>query len=153
MKYVKGDICLTQIEDVIHGCNAQGKMGSGVALAIRNAFPGCYEYYRDALNEEKEFEASILGTDFTFEVEGMLAGPKRIHNLITQEFYGKDGAKYARYLYVAKGIWDICANSSATQFAIPKIGCSLGGLKWEVVEELLREVEEDLKVEFTVYYI
>ena len=46
--YKQGD--LTQAEEYIiaHGCNAQGKMGSGVAKAIRREFPQAYSYYRSA---------------------------------------------------------------------------------------------------------
>ncbi len=49
---------------------------------------------------------------------------------------------------------DLWADDKLTDIhtiAIPKIGAGRGGLKWEFVEELLREIEETYSIEFWVY--
>ena len=166
MKYVNGDICDTHIHDIIHGCNAQGVMGSGVAKSIRDKFPGCYEDYcmllGPATNSYKDTWRA-LGMDCIHFVKnvGFNDGkPMRIHNLITQEFFGnKPNHKYASYYHVQVGIINIVRgvpsrySRAGDEFAIPKIGCGLGGLKWEVMEELLTEIEEQTGAQFTVYSI
>ncbi len=38
-KYVSGDIRCVSSGIIVHGCNAQGVMGSGVALALRTTWP------------------------------------------------------------------------------------------------------------------
>ncbi len=162
MKYVKGDICDTMLEDIIHGCNAQGKMGSGVALAIRNRFEGCYESYVERLDEITDSGVNThlaMGMDLVHFVKGVLAGPQRIHNLITQQYYGRDGKKYASYFHIMNGIRKIIEGNPSyygrtrNVFAISKIGCSLGGLDWNVMEQILIDMEDELGAEFVVYYL
>lgn len=49
---------------------------------------------------------------------------------------------------------EVCKINSITDIATPPIGCGLGGLKREIVFELLREFEEENKdygIEFFVY--
>jgi hypothetical protein len=157
MKFVQGqDVCKTHLSDIIHGCNAQGKMGSGVAEAVREAFPGCYETYIKGL-QSFPFPKDTLGVDFVHEVpepQSLIGDVRRVHNLITQLNYGYDGKKYATYYHILKGIELISVRyRSVTEFAIPKIGCSLGGLQWPVMEELLRELEDARGIEFWVYSI
>ena len=154
MRLIKGDIVDTELSEIIHGCNAQGTMGSGVALAIRNKWPGCYEAYRSELNYYKErfSPAALLGKSIDYTVYNGLGEYKTIHNLITQEHYGRDGSKYATYTSIVIGLVGIAKNSiTGTEFAIPKIGCGYGGLDWDIVSELLSEIELMYNVEFWVY--
>jgi len=87
IRTVKGDIT-TASGIIVHGCNAQGVMGSGVALAIRRKYPGAYEVYRNAY----ETHGLRLGT-YTFWCDGDVT----VINAVTQEFYGKDGKQYVDY--------------------------------------------------------
>jgi O-acetyl-ADP-ribose deacetylase (regulator of RNase III) len=50
IEYVEGDLLKTEIRHIIHGCNAQGVMGSGVAKAIRDKYPQAYRDYNDMYN-------------------------------------------------------------------------------------------------------
>jgi hypothetical protein len=49
------------------------------------------------------------------------------------------------------------AGEEGYKFAIPLIGCGLGGLEWDVLKELLEELEEKFQgqgmtpIEFVVY--
>ncbi len=165
MQYVKGDICDTHLEDIIHGCNALGVMGSGVALAIRNRFPGCYENYArqiyDVTGGTDTWKA--LGIDFVHFIPGSVTGqgkPVRIHNLVTQENAGHNpNIRYATYYHVIVGLTNIIHGKPSrhgrvsNEFAIPKIGCGLGGLKWDIMEVLLTEIEDHTGARFTVYDI
>lgn len=80
-----------------------------------------------------------------------------IANCITQKTYGSDGVKYASYKSLLKcldTVLEVCKINSITDIATPPIGCGLGGLKREIVFELLREFEEENKdygIEFFVY--
>ena len=65
---------------IMHGCNAQGVMGSGVAKIIRDEYPLAYERYAD------QAPNYILGEVIPVIVEPNLV----IVNAITQEFYGTD---------------------------------------------------------------
>jgi O-acetyl-ADP-ribose deacetylase (regulator of RNase III) len=60
--------------------------------------------------------------------------------------------KVARYYAVIDGFRYILSEDTTIEaIAIPKIGCGLGGCKWEVMEELLREIENDFYIKFWVY--
>lgn len=162
MKFKNGDICEAEENYILHGCNAQGVMGSGVAKVIRNRFDGCFELYAESIKYRKEKwpTANLLGACFTFYHR---ESGKTIFNIISQEFYGRDRKKYARYLAITEGIrravFSLPSNrdrSIKTDIAMPRIGCGLGGLLWQFVSIILQELEEELNlygcnVEFVIY--
>lgn len=152
MKEIQADITTTHLSHIAHGCNAQGVMGSGVAKAVRAVWPKAYTVYANALKNFADTDFVPLGMDVYARIEG--DNPKIIHNLITQQFYGRDGSKFARYIDVVESVEAMVKTfRSAKQFAISRLGCSLGGLKWEIVKELLLEIEERYEVEFWIYHI
>ena len=145
VKYVKGDLTNATERYIAHGCNAQGVMGSGVALAIRNKWPKAYIDYVRYIKDGGTLGGSIVSVN----------DDKYIINLITQEFFGNDGKRYASPPAIMKSlvdtIWDY--NISGT-IAIPEIGCGLGGLNWNGdVLPVLERIETDFEVEFRVYKI
>lgn len=147
MKEISEDLTTSHLVHIAHGCNAQGKMGSGVAKAVRAKWPKAYSEYETTI---KYYGGkSQLGKDLYVIFEDRV-----IHNLITQEYYGRDGSKFARYIDVVKALEDMVKTfSNAKQFAVSRLGCSLGGLKWEIVKELMLEIEERYGIEFWVYHI
>lgn len=151
MKHISADLTTTHLAHIAHGCNAQSKMGSGVAKAIRAKWPEAYTAYVKGLEGHSASGVSPLGRDLWVHVDD---GTRIIHNLITQEYYGRDGSKFARYIHIIDAINDIFSTFwEVKQIAISRVGCSLGGLKWEIVEELLLEMEESRGIEFFVYHI
>jgi O-acetyl-ADP-ribose deacetylase (regulator of RNase III) len=67
---------------IVHGCNAQGVMGSGVAKIVREMYPEAYKAYTQRYCNE----GLRLGEFNSVEVAPGLM----VHNAITQEFYGTD---------------------------------------------------------------
>ncbi|ESQ88967.1 hypothetical protein ABAC460_14395 [Asticcacaulis sp. AC460] len=45
--YKTGDLLEAPERVICHGCNAQGVMGSGIAVPIRNRYPMVFKAYRD----------------------------------------------------------------------------------------------------------
>src|SRR5690606_34929648 len=82
IRYVRGDLLKTPARFILHGCNAQGVMGAGVAAAIRDRYPAAYAAYR------KRFETVGLRVGDTIWVA---CGDRVIINAITQERYGRSG--------------------------------------------------------------
>ena len=96
---------------VVHGCNAQGVMGSGVAKYVKDNFPSAYyEYLRH--HEEHGLK---LG-----EVIPALVLPGRwILNAITQEFYGRDpGRVYVDYCSACKVKRSHCSYPSSAPYPV-----------------------------------
>lgn len=122
---VKGNLFEQVTEGhIVHGCNAQGVMGSGFALQVKNLYPVAYEVYRN-MYEKHGFE---VGENISVKVEPNLV----IHNAITQEFYGRDGKQYVDYLAVKDGFVQVCLEVSeglieCEDIHFPLIGCGLGG--------------------------
>lgn len=143
MKYVKGNLLDAEEIIIMHGCNAQGVMGSGVAKAIKEKYQEAYSVYR----RREEVGGLYLG-DYSSVVT---KDNKIIINAITQEYYGRDGKKYVSYdaiSDVAKILNEVYKNSS---IAIPKIGAGLGGGNWKVIESIL--TNEAPNIQWVVYYM
>lgn len=118
---------------IIHGCNAQGVMGSGFAKEVKTRFPAVYEAYILAAQDGLK-----LGQIIPVQV-----GPhKYIVNAITQEFYGNDGRRYVDYDAVKKCFEETDAFMyslpiSPRELHFPKVGCGLGGGDWEIISKII----------------
>ena len=146
--YLNKDLTSVTRGVVVHGCNAQGAMGSGVAAALVKRWPQIYEGY-NALCKSASDKQTILGTShFVTITDGALI----IGNLITQQTYGPQ--PYGRSIAYASP--EAIEKSLRTAFSMadlnnlplymPKIGCLRGGLNWEkdvlpIVEQLDKEFE------------
>lgn len=137
MEIIKGDVFdsfLYPSSMVVHGCNAKGVMGSGVARVVRNNFPAAYyEYVRH--HEEHGLK---LGEVINVEVL-----PRRfIANAITQESFGSDGRRYVSYhaIRVAFGIIrKFAIDNNIETINYPLIGAGLGGGNWDEIAPIINE--------------
>jgi len=117
IKYVKGDLMKAPEKMIIHGCNAQGVMGSGVAYLIR------------------------LG-----EVIWATTGGKIIGNAITQDKFGRSGDRYVDYdvvRSVIRVVNQMYVKRYEHSVALPKIGAGLGGGDWNVISEIIEQEATD----------
>lgn len=125
---------------IVQGCNAQGKMGSGAAKAIRDKWPQVFlPYHHFCTNIVDASKKSALGVVVLVEITPTLF----IANGITQIFYGTDGKRYAdldaiRNVLYAVGTHSV--NSGMLPIYLPKLGSGLGGLDWDT--EVLPIVEQ-----------
>src|SRR5437763_9109582 len=106
---------------LIHGCNAQGVMGSGVAALVKKLYPYAFEAYR------KEFN------DFGLVTGSVVWGRSKdsrviVANAITQENYGRDSNKvYVSYDAVVDSMLEVAkyAKQHNVRVILPFVG---GGL-------------------------
>ena len=142
MKFVLGSLTEANEKVIAHGCNAQGVMGSGVAAYIRKDFPEAYEEYHaffDPLTRSER--GKHMGEAFFVETNG-----KVIANCITQFAFGSDGKRYANIEAVRESIRavnDYCKEHEIEAYALPMIGCGLGGLEWPRVKLVIEEESTD----------
>lgn len=145
MFYQKGNLLDVKEGIIVHGCNAQGVMGSGVAKEVKEKYPGAYEqYYNDILNWRNR-RLTYLGMISCYHVNDKL----RIANAITQLNYGRNTAvRYVSYdaiddafkaigRFSLEGGWDI---------HIPKIGAGLGNGDWYVIRDIIESRTEGVCV-------
>ncbi len=139
--YVKGDLFAANERAVAHGCNCHGVMGAGVAAIVRDRFPVAYNRYKMACDITKDFYPGVAqpvscdvpnwdtgGTDVT-----------TVYNLATQNAPGAN----AKYDYVEGALRNMrrhMLHVGNSRIAMPKIGAGIGGLEWEMVEQVINSV-------------
>lgn len=137
IRYVKGDLLLTPYDYILHGCNAQGVMGSGVALAIRNKYPKAFKDYEDHFKE--------VGLNLGDAICSKQDDGKVIINAITQDYYGRNGSKYVSYDAIDKVTKDINQYFRSPfprqtgSVAMPMIGAGLGGGDWYIISAIIEK--------------
>lgn len=140
--YKVGNLVEAPENIIAHGCNAQGVMGSGVALAIRNAFPRAFQEYKNHYAKYGLF----IGDNVYAPTDG-----KIIVNCITQEYYGREKTRYVSYDAIASCMKKIKSNILLYSVAMPKIGSMLGGGDWNVIEAIIKSELNDRLV--TIYVL
>jgi len=143
--YHKGNLFESEITTIVHGCNAQGVMGSGVAKIVKDQYFDAYKFYADQYDEH----GLKLG-----DVQFVPANGKVIANAITQNLYGKDGKRFVNYEAVAEcmsTINRVLKLSGETRVAMPQIGAGLGGGDWNVIAAIIES--EMIDVEPHVYVL
>ena len=131
--YETGDLFETPHLLIVHGCNAQGVMGSGVAKIIKEKFPSAYDAYKTKFIAE----GLKLGEVIFAPSEG-----KIIANAITQEFYGRDGKCYVSYESINTAmelVNSYALKHNITHVAMPLIGAGYGGGSWKVISNIIQE--------------
>jgi len=138
---IKGSLLDASSGILVHGCNAKGVMGSGIAKLIRAGFPENYVVYRKAFKEH----GLSLGQVIWFKLSD---NPKRvIANAITQQNYGRDpNVRYVDYDAI-KASFNIIAEL-AKKYNLPvhypKIGGGLGNGDWTIIKPIIDDCLDGL---------
>ena len=127
-----GDI-LTEVNSgiLVHGCNAQGVMGSGIALDIRKRYPRAYDDYLNQFLTNGLRTGSVIYSDCTPELT--------IASAITQLRYGKEVKKYVSYRAIHEAFSSIAqlSQTSGKTVHYPLIGAGLGGGDWAIISDVI----------------
>ncbi len=147
IKIIKDDITKVKTGIVAHGVNCQGAMGSGVAKAIKEKWPVIFE----------EFKKQDTGKKMLGRAHLIPIAPKLwVANCYTQQYYGRDGKKYASIDAITESMDKVFNFASHNDLIVsmPKIGCGLGGLSWDKeVVMVIGELASKHDVEVHVYEI
>lgn len=133
-----GDICSIQSGILVHGCNAQGVMNSGIARQIRQLFPEAYQQYRTQYEKEGLKVGDVVFCPPTDHRSFWIA------NAITQQYYGRNpNIRYVSYEGIAQSFQKIAllAKKENLEVHFPQIGAGLGNGKWE---DILPIIEHNL---------
>lgn len=159
IKIIDGDLFKTDAKFIAHQVNCMGKMGSGVALQVKQKYPHVYEEYHKVASSEMLGKIQILPCNPKYIGYdcGSIAIPNTeqwICNLFAQDNYGYDGKQYTseealrscfeklNWLTFEKN------NNFRAKIAMPyKIGCCRGGADWERVYTMIEEIFHDTDVE------
>lgn len=129
-----GDILSAPRGIIVHGCNAQGVMGSGIAKDVKAQFPGAYLAYTQHLDKT----TNPLGTVAFYDVPGT---DLTIANAITQRTFGRGGQRFVDYRAIQTAFDTIIrvAQRAPIPRAVhyPQIGAGLGGGDWSLISEII----------------
>lgn len=137
MKTIKGDL-LKLFEEgkfnvIIHGCNCQNNMGSGIARSIREKYPIAYKADCATIKGDK----SKLGS-LSVALVPINYKPCYIINAYTQYNYGthKRQVDYDALRSCFKEIKSRFGNHG-NKIGYPMIGAGLAGGDWKIISEII----------------
>lgn len=139
IKTIYGDLLTERPNSVIiHGCNCQGVMGSGVALAVKNKYPEAFDQYVDLCNTYTT--AELLGTIQTIIVKKGIT----LVNAFTQLNFGQGrqvnyDAIYKVFEEVNLFMTELDEIGMQRTLYFPKIGAGLGGGNWRIISTIIEE--------------
>lgn len=133
-----------EVQAIAHQSNCFNTMGSGVALAVKRAFP---EAEAADLATTKGDRRKLGGYTVASTTDGL------VFNLYGQYNYGKDGAKYTDYFALEESMANMALKLRSLEFTgkigIPLIGAGTGGGRWDAIERIVLKTLSDWEV--TVY--
>lgn len=147
--YKRGDLLQCEEKYILHGCNAQGVMGSGVAKLIRAKYPSAYSVY---LASKDKVEMKLGCVTYAEQDDG-----KVILNAITQDRYGHQPS-WGKTVYVSYDAVRDCMQRinwlagkaiESVSIAMPKIGSGLGGGDWNIISDIIET--ESVNFQAVVY--
>lgn len=121
---------------IVHGCNAQGVMGAGVALAVKQKWPHAFKDYRSAYEQS----GLALGTIYP----SIISQELMLWHAITQDGFGfSDRNCSYDAIQTCFGDLDIAVKEMAEaikpEVHIPMIGAGLGGGNWNIIKTIIEE--------------
>ncbi|MCC7271696.1 MAG: macro domain-containing protein [Alphaproteobacteria bacterium] len=152
IREVEGDILLSRADAIAHGVAPFDHFASGLALALRERFPGMARDFRHYCQEA----APKPGAAWIWGGADRDGGSARIVNLLTQEPSKVTGglpgkATLANVNHALKALARIAAEEKLTSIALPRLATGVGGLQWSDVAPLIATHLGGLGIPVIVY--
>lgn len=138
LKYRKGDLFQMPREYCLAHCiSADFTLGAGIAKQFDRIYKMRFKLnnrYGDTTQNERVGKVFLVDNVF---------------NLVTKEcYYNKP--TYETFVKCLEEMKAMIIQLNITKLAIPKIGCGLDRLQWNVVEPIIKGVFSDLNIEIIV---
>ena len=159
IKIIDGDLFTTDAKFICHQVNCQKRMGSGVALQVREKFPHVYREYCKVASPEMLGQVQIIPIKekyLGYDCGSLLVPYKEqwICNMFAQDNYGYDGKLYTDldalekcFKHMNGRICERNNNCGATVAITWKIGCCRGGANCDEVYQMIKEIFKYQNVE------
>lgn len=145
MVEIKGNLFSTSCPVIGHGCNCKGVWGAGIAKTFALEYPNSYKFYRYVCNSVVGTEKVLVGSSKLFN-----ENDKYVACIFTQIEPGPN----AKLEYIESALNDLKHKMKSLglyEVSIPKIGCGIGGLKWEEVKRIVEKVFRGSEITVFVY--
>jgi O-acetyl-ADP-ribose deacetylase (regulator of RNase III) len=136
IREIKRDLFSCKDECLAHCVSSDFKMGLGIAKRFKEEFGRVDELLK---------HGAAVGDIVPLRIDNRF-----IYYLVTKErYWGKPC--YADLLKCLLKMKDHAIENKITKIAMPKIGCGLDKLDWDIVKSMIIECFEETKIEIVVY--
>lgn len=151
IKYIEhGDLFESKVDALVNPVNCKGTMGKGIAKEFKRRFPECIYPYKKACADGKLQPGKLQFIQLTVQLDFFdWKQPKLVLFPTKNHWRGKsriewieEGLAYLKNHYAQWGL---------KSFAMPQLGCGLGGLQWEKVKPLIERYFAEEPIEVEVY--
>ncbi len=147
IKEVTGDILLSDAQVIAQGVAPNDHFDSGLALSLREAFPGMYKDFRQYCHKAHPKPGEIWRWD---------GEERQIVNLLTQEppttDHGHPGrASIVHVNHALRELAKMIEKDHIESVALPRLATGVGGLDWEEVRSVLYHYLEGLNTKVYLY--
>jgi O-acetyl-ADP-ribose deacetylase (regulator of RNase III) len=137
-----GDMLAVSRGILVHGCNARGRMGKGIAAQIKKQFPAAFEVYEDAYRTQGLKLGTITHAEITRDLH--------IVNAVTQGNWHHPDPTFllADYDAIERAFRLVreMAHAKSLPVHFPLIGCGLAHGDWnEVAPRIERALGPDIE--------
>jgi len=164
IQYEVSDLLNVTSGIIVHGCNNIGIMGGGVAAAIKEKYPKCFNKYYSFYDGYKEAQDTMrriqLSGPFEISCEQYSDAKDILHchpklgdviywsgdnqlliaNGITQEAFNLErNTDYDAVDAVFENVFNHARNIDLLEIHIPLIGSGIGGGCWKVIESIIED--------------
>ncbi len=146
IREVEGDILLTKAQAIAHGVAPNDHFDQGLALALRERWPGMYKDFRHFINQQHPKEGTVW---FWGGSEGM-----QLFNLFTQtgEHGGHPGpAKIENVNHALRELKKAIEKDGIKSIALPRLATGVGRLDWDEVKPVIEKHLGDLDCDVILY--
>ena len=145
MKYneIQGDLFSTD-DNLVHCVSQDLKMGKGIATQFKKRFGKLAEL---KAQNRKPGEVAVIETDP--DTDG---NTRHIFYMITKERYFQKPEYVTFYLSLVH-LRNLCLSNGLTSVSMPKIGCGLDRLEWDIVKTYIHKIFNDTDITINVYFL
>lgn len=125
------------LQTLVNPVNTEGVMGAGLALAFRDKFPGLFQEYREACQDDVFSRKGL----FVFDVDVS----RKVLCLPTKRQWRHP----SRIEWIEEGLWYLAKDYERygiTSLAIPEVGCGRGQLSWADVRPLIYQYLDPIAI-------
>lgn len=147
-----GDLLLSKAELIAHGVAPNDDFKHGLALALREKFPGMYKDFRHHCRQSNP----KCGTVWLWQGVDQTGKPVKIAALFTQEPTEHDGgrpgkAKTEHVNHALHELKKLVEKEHIASVALPALATGVGGLEWRHVEPLVQTQFAGVKATVCLY--
>jgi len=133
IEHAKGNLLEADTEALVNTVNCVGRMGKGIALQFKQAYPDNFREYQRACRAREVRPGKM----FVHDTERMV-NPRYIINFPTKRHWrGKSQIPDIRA--GLQGLIEEVRRRGIKSIAVPPLGCGNGGLSWSTVRPLIIE--------------